>query len=217
MVIGTRTTRQLIEQGTNMHGTLRWGNVLVASGSSCSGGACSRASPTSGAPTARSGAPPTARIRPLLRGVGPELSPEMMVAVLEARMRIIEVPVSYHRRMGGESKHSANYRRIARTALAHAAQHHPQAPDRDLIRPSGRRRVRSPAAGRSTRCARSPRRGRAHGSRPACGSRSSPDRPSARSARSASCTTPDPGRRRSRSPPGRSTRSTDAAAAGGSG
>jgi hypothetical protein len=40
----------------------------------------------------------------------------MMVAVLQARMRIIEVPVSYHRRMGGESKHSANYFRIARTA-----------------------------------------------------------------------------------------------------
>jgi len=40
----------------------------------------------------------------------------MMVAVLQARMRIIEVPVSYHRRMGGASKHSANYLRIARTA-----------------------------------------------------------------------------------------------------
>jgi hypothetical protein len=41
----------------------------------------------------------------------------MMVAVLQARMRVIEVPVSYHRRMGGESKHSANYLRIARSAL----------------------------------------------------------------------------------------------------
>ena len=33
------------------------------------------------------------------------------------RVRIIEVPVSYHRRIGGESKHSANYFRISRTAL----------------------------------------------------------------------------------------------------
>jgi hypothetical protein len=55
-------------------------------------------------------------IRPLLRGVGPELSPEMMVAALEVRKRIIEVPISYHRRIGGESKHSANYYRIGRTA-----------------------------------------------------------------------------------------------------
>ncbi len=56
-------------------------------------------------------------IRPLLRGVGPELSPEMMIAALLARKRVIEVPVSYHRRVGGESKHSAGYRHLARTAL----------------------------------------------------------------------------------------------------
>jgi hypothetical protein len=41
----------------------------------------------------------------------------MMVAALKARKRVIEVPVSYHRRIGGESKHSANYWRISRTAL----------------------------------------------------------------------------------------------------
>ena len=29
MVIGTRTTRQMIEQGANMDGILRWGNVVV--------------------------------------------------------------------------------------------------------------------------------------------------------------------------------------------
>jgi len=29
MVIGTRTTRQLIEQGANMEGLLRWGDVIV--------------------------------------------------------------------------------------------------------------------------------------------------------------------------------------------
>ena len=56
-------------------------------------------------------------IRPLLKGVGPELAPEMMVAVLQVNKRIIEVPVSYHARIGGESKHSANYFKIAQTAL----------------------------------------------------------------------------------------------------
>jgi hypothetical protein len=53
----------------------------------------------------------------LLEGVGPELSPEMMIAALQARQRVIEVPVSYHRRVSGESKHSANYLHISRTAL----------------------------------------------------------------------------------------------------
>src|SRR5262249_39766292 len=32
MVVGTRTTREMIEQGTNMRGPVRWGNVLVAKG-----------------------------------------------------------------------------------------------------------------------------------------------------------------------------------------
>lgn len=117
MVVGTRTTRELVEQGTNMRGPVRWGNVLVAKGVEllwwkqqprftdvgCTYRALWR-------DTYRS-------IRPLLKGVGPELSPEMMIAVLQAGRRIIEVPVSYHRRIGGESKHSANYFRISRTAL----------------------------------------------------------------------------------------------------
>lgn len=41
----------------------------------------------------------------------------MMIAVLQAHKRIIEVPVSYHKRVGGESKHSSNYFNISRTAL----------------------------------------------------------------------------------------------------
>jgi UDP-N-acetylglucosamine diphosphorylase / glucose-1-phosphate thymidylyltransferase / UDP-N-acetylgalactosamine diphosphorylase / glucosamine-1-phosphate N-acetyltransferase / galactosamine-1-phosphate N-acetyltransferase len=117
MVVGTRTTRELVEQGANMRGLVRWGNVLAAKGVEllwwkqqprftdvgCTYRALWR-------DTYRS-------IRPLLAGVGPELSPEMMIAVLQAGKRIIEVPVSYHRRVGGESKHSANYYRISKTAL----------------------------------------------------------------------------------------------------
>jgi hypothetical protein len=41
----------------------------------------------------------------------------MMVAALQERLRVIEIPVSYHHRVGGESKHSANYRHVSRTAL----------------------------------------------------------------------------------------------------
>jgi UDP-N-acetylglucosamine diphosphorylase / glucose-1-phosphate thymidylyltransferase / UDP-N-acetylgalactosamine diphosphorylase / glucosamine-1-phosphate N-acetyltransferase / galactosamine-1-phosphate N-acetyltransferase len=117
MVVGTRTTRQLVGQGTNMRGLVRWGNVMVGklvellwwkyqprfTDVGCTYRALWKE-------TYRS-------IKPFLYGVGPELSPEMMIAVLQAQRRVIEVPVSYHRRIGGESKHSANYLAISRTAL----------------------------------------------------------------------------------------------------
>ena len=117
LVMGTRTTRELIEQGTNMRGPVRVGNIVVAkliellwwrqrprfTDVGCTYRALWRDTFT--------------RIRPLLTGIGPELAPEMMVAALQTDQRVIEVPVSYHRRIAGESKHSANYLRIARTAL----------------------------------------------------------------------------------------------------
>ena len=117
LVMGTRTTRELIEQGTNMRGPVRIGNIVVAklievlwwrhrprfTDVGCTYRALWRDTYD--------------RIRPLLTGVGPELAPEMMVAALQTEQRVIEVPVSYHRRVAGESKHSANYLRIARTAL----------------------------------------------------------------------------------------------------
>jgi hypothetical protein len=56
-------------------------------------------------------------ILPLLRETGPAFSPEMMCAALQARCRVIEVPVTYRRRLGGESKHSDTFGRQARTAL----------------------------------------------------------------------------------------------------
>jgi hypothetical protein len=55
-------------------------------------------------------------IRPLLREQGPAFSPEMMCAALQARCRVIEVPVTYSKRIGGESKHSDTFGRQARTA-----------------------------------------------------------------------------------------------------
>ncbi len=117
MVVGTRTTRELVEQGTNMRGPVRWGNVLVAklvellwwdqeprfTDVGCTYRALWR-------DTYRA-------IRPLLQGIGPELSPEMMIAALQAHRRVIEIPVSYHKRIGGESKLSADYWSVSRTAL----------------------------------------------------------------------------------------------------
>lgn len=118
MVMGTRTTRQLVEQGANMRFLLRWGNVFMAkflqlcwlrpaeprfTDVGCTFRALTRAT--------------FERIRPLLRETGPAFSPEMMCAALQARCRVIEVPITYSRRLGGESKHSDTLGRQARTAL----------------------------------------------------------------------------------------------------
>lgn len=117
MVIGTRTTRELVEQGTNMRGPVRWGNVLVAKGIEALWWGQQPRFTDVGCTYRALWGETYQSIRPLLKGVGPELSPEMMIAVLQVNKRIIEVPVSYHKRIGGESKHSANYFKISQTAL----------------------------------------------------------------------------------------------------
>ena len=116
IVVGTRTTRELVEQGTNMRGLVRWGNVIVAKFVEALWWNLQPRFTDVGCTYRALWKSTYEAMRPLLRGTGPELSPEMMVAALMVRRRIIEVPVSYHRRIGGESKHSANYWRISRTA-----------------------------------------------------------------------------------------------------
>ncbi|MFO0775079.1 MAG: sugar phosphate nucleotidyltransferase [Nitrospiraceae bacterium] len=117
MVVGTRTTRELVQQGTNMHGLVRWGNVLVAKLIEALWWTHQPRFTDVGC-TYRALWKDTYRaMKPYLRGVGPELSPEMMIAAVRMNHRVIEVPVSYHTRIGGESKHSANYAAIARTAF----------------------------------------------------------------------------------------------------
>jgi UDP-N-acetylglucosamine diphosphorylase / glucose-1-phosphate thymidylyltransferase / UDP-N-acetylgalactosamine diphosphorylase / glucosamine-1-phosphate N-acetyltransferase / galactosamine-1-phosphate N-acetyltransferase len=116
LVMGTRTTRALVEQDTNMRGLVRIGNIGVAKLVELLWWR-RRARFTDVGCTYRALWRDTyQRIRPLLKGVGPELSPEMMVAALQADQRVIEVPVSYHRRVAGESKHSNSYLALSRTA-----------------------------------------------------------------------------------------------------
>jgi hypothetical protein len=57
------------------------------------------------------------RIRPHLTRVAAAFSPEMMIGMLRVEGRIIEVPVSYYRRRGGESKHSSSRWHSVRTGL----------------------------------------------------------------------------------------------------
>jgi hypothetical protein len=44
-------------------------------------------------------------------------SPEMMIEILRVEGRVIEIPVSYHRRLGGASKHSSSRWHSARTGM----------------------------------------------------------------------------------------------------
>lgn len=115
MVIGTRTTKQMIEQGANMDAFLRWGNVLAAkvlqflwirqeprfTDLGCTYRAIWRDTYLT--------------IRGNLSGVGPEFSPEMMVEVLRAERKIIEIPVTYRPRIGDVSKHSGSKLAVLKT------------------------------------------------------------------------------------------------------
>ncbi|MHC4263461.1 MAG: glycosyltransferase [Planctomycetota bacterium] len=118
MVLGTRTTRQMVEQGANMDKLLRWGNVVMAKlleafwylphEPRLTDVGCSyRALWSNTWRTIRTGT----------REVGPAFSPEMICAAYQRGLRVIEVPVHYGERLGGESKHSASFSKVAGTAL----------------------------------------------------------------------------------------------------
>jgi len=117
MVIGTRTTREMIEQGANMYPLLRWGNVLFGKIIEALWWSCQPRFTDVGCTFRAIWKTSYQKIRPLLQARGPEFSPEMMIATLLSRQRIIEVPVSYYRRVGGESKHSKTIFGASKTAL----------------------------------------------------------------------------------------------------
>lgn len=118
MVLGTRTTRQMVQQGANMDFLLRWGNVTMAkllelfwffpheprlTDVGCSYRAI--------------WAKEWVRVAPGTREAGPSFSPEMICEAYRQGMRVIEVPVHYGERLGGESKHSRSFGQVSKTAL----------------------------------------------------------------------------------------------------
>jgi hypothetical protein len=117
MVVGTRTTRELIEQGTNMRGLVRWANVFVGKLVEALWWAQQPRFTDVGCTFRGIWKDAWLRIRDRVHGVGPEFSPEMMIEVLRARRRVIEIPVSYYRREVGVSKHSKDFWKLTRTAL----------------------------------------------------------------------------------------------------
>lgn len=98
MVVGTRTTRQMIEQGTNMRGIVRMAHIVLAkllqmlwwrlecrfTDICCVYRAIWRSTYTT--------------IRDNLTSDGVEIFPEMVIEVLRARRRIIEIPINYYSR-----------------------------------------------------------------------------------------------------------------------
>jgi dTDP-glucose pyrophosphorylase len=115
MVVGTRTTREMIEQGANMDGILRYANIIwgkIIEGLwwnveprytdvGCTYRALWREA--------------YVKIRDFLVSDGAPLLPEMVIEMMRVRGRVIEIPVSYYRRRAGESKYSASRWQSAKT------------------------------------------------------------------------------------------------------
>jgi glycosyltransferase involved in cell wall biosynthesis len=118
MILGTRTTRQMVEQGANMGFILRWGNVIAAKILELLWYIPHEPRLTDVGCTYRAiWKDVYAQIRPGLREAGPGFSPEMICECYRHGIRVIEVPVSYHAREAGESAHSGGMTDVVRTAL----------------------------------------------------------------------------------------------------
>ena len=117
MVVGTRTTRQMIEQGANMDWFLRWGNVFLGKLVEFLWWHQEPRFTDVGCTYRALWKDTFIRIQDNLHARGPEFSPEMMIETLRAKKRVIEIPVSYYMRRGGESKHSKSRTKSIKTGL----------------------------------------------------------------------------------------------------
>jgi glycosyltransferase involved in cell wall biosynthesis len=101
LVLGTRTTRELIWRGANMGWQLRWGNWVVAKFMQVLFGGPSLSD--CGCTLRLIRRPAIQRLLPRLTVGGSHFLPEMVCLALLHRQRLIEVPVNYRHRVG-ESK-----------------------------------------------------------------------------------------------------------------
>jgi glycosyltransferase involved in cell wall biosynthesis len=118
MALGTRTTKQMVEQGANMDFLLRWGNVSMAKlvelfwffphEPRLTDVGCSSRAVWSKVWTTLS---------PGTREPGPSFAPEMICEAYRQGLRVVEIPVHYGARLGGESKHSRSFLQVAKTAM----------------------------------------------------------------------------------------------------
>jgi hypothetical protein len=106
----------MVEQGANMRGLLRWGNVAVGKLVEVLWWFQEPRFTDVGCTYRAIWKEAWLKIRDNMEGIGPEFSPEMMIEILRARRRVVEIPVSYYPRVTGESKHSDSYWKISKTA-----------------------------------------------------------------------------------------------------
>ncbi len=115
VVMGTRTTKQMIQQGANMDGFLRWGNVMAAKVLQILWLSQEPRFTDLGCTYRGIWKECYSVIRPNLTAKGPEFSPEMMVETMKAKRKVVEIPVTYRPRIGGESKHSGDKLNVLKT------------------------------------------------------------------------------------------------------
>jgi len=117
MVIGTRTTNELINQGANMSTGLRIANLMVAKFIELLWIKREPRLTDVGCTYRTFWKNEYDEIKHNFIGLGPEFSPEMIIEFIKNNKRVIEIPVSYYARIGGASKYSKNSLAIVRTGL----------------------------------------------------------------------------------------------------
>jgi UDP-N-acetylglucosamine diphosphorylase / glucose-1-phosphate thymidylyltransferase / UDP-N-acetylgalactosamine diphosphorylase / glucosamine-1-phosphate N-acetyltransferase / galactosamine-1-phosphate N-acetyltransferase len=117
MVLGTRTTKQMIEQAANMNFLMRWGNICMAKIIELLWLYKNEPRLTDVGCTYRGIWKSDYNvIRKSLHCCGPAFSPEMIIEAMRYNKRIIEIPVTYSGRIAGESKFSSSIFFSAKTA-----------------------------------------------------------------------------------------------------
>jgi len=114
--LGTRTCRPMIAPGAQMRPLHRLANVALAKYLEAlwwpRGGRFTDVGCTYRALWKET----WGEIRERLHGRGADFCPEMMIELIRAGKKCIEVPVGYHRRYGGVSRHGGRWLSLARTA-----------------------------------------------------------------------------------------------------
>ena len=117
MVLGTRTTKQMVQQGANMDAKLRWGNVSMAKLLELFWFFPHEPRLTDVGCTYRAiWAADWERMRAGTTESGPSFSPEMICEAFRLGLRTVEIPVHYGSRRGGQSKHSDSFGKVCGTA-----------------------------------------------------------------------------------------------------
>ena len=117
MVMGTRTTNELINKGANMSTGLRIANLMVAKFVEILWSKHLPRFTDVGCTYRTFWKTEYDEIKHNFIGKGPEFSPEMMIEFIRNNKRVIEIPISYYTRLGGKSKYSESKLAILKTGF----------------------------------------------------------------------------------------------------